>query len=241
MTIVLRITVVLAIVVHGAGIGFADDKAKDATSDSDKQLLEDLQTDLLEGIELDLKPDDDKSGNKPSQPELPKDDDATGPRTGSSADEHPLTPIGRKMLEVEDRLGRRDSSAATQAMQEQIVAELQKLIKNARRRRGSGSAHGGSAGKTTPRAGLGKKPGGKSGSAARAGAIVESTERLGRAAAKKVDPKDVQQRVEASWGVLPEQVREQMRHDAGEDFLGEYELMIENYFKRLAESESNRP
>ena len=223
-------------------VTFADDKPEAAASDSDKQLLEDLQTDLLEGIELDPKPSEKKPSKEIRQPDLPEDDDPSSTKSaGGSPDEHPLTPIGRKMLDVEDRLGRHDSSGDTQAMQEEIVKELQELIKNARMRKGSGSSSGGKSGKTTPRAGLGKKPGAKSGSASRAGATVESTERLGKAAAKKVDPKDVQKRVEASWGVLPEQVREQMRHSAGEDFLGEYELMIENYFKRLAESDGNKP
>lgn len=206
------------------------------TSDTDRQLLDDLQNDLLEGIDLDL-PNDAKA---PTPAGNDKTANGTSP-ADSGGDEDPLTAIGRRMLDVGARLAREDSSTATQDKQKKILADLEKLIENAQRQRGSSSAKGGNSAKTTAPKKLAKKSGGNNDASARAGATVESTERLGKAAAKKVDPKEIRDRIEATWGVLPEQVREQMRHAGGDDFLGEYELMIENYFKRLAERAGNRP
>jgi hypothetical protein len=241
----LRIILALMLVVGVSGRTLAeDDKPKPEKKKADQQLLEDLQNDLLEGIELDLPPKKDEKKNKHDKPNQPQDEPVDG--TGDSAavgggDEDPLTTIARKMLDAGQRLAREDSSDQTQALQKQIAADLKKLIANAKKRQGSSSASGGSKTKTTAPKKIGKKPGGKNDASARAGATVESTERLGKADAKKADAEQIRQRVEASWGVLPEQVREQMRHAAGDDFLGEFELMIENYFKRLAEHEPIRP
>ena len=38
-----------------------------------------------------------------------------------------------------------------------------------------------------------------------------------------------------SWGHLPPRVREQMLQNTPEQFLPQYELMIEKYYQRLAE------
>ena len=43
------------------------------------------------------------------------------------------------------------------------------------------------------------------------------------------------------WGQLPVHDREQMRQDAPEQFLPKYELLIEKYYKRLAEPRKDRP
>ena len=221
-------------------ISVADDEPK-ATNDqkeTDQQLLDDLQNDLLEGIELDGPAADERKEHE--DPSKGRD---AGPKDGDElrggADEDPLTAIGRRMLEVEKRLAREDSSVATQAEQKKILADLKKLIDNAQRQKGSPSASSGSNGKTTAPKQLTRQPGGKDDASTQAGATVESTERLGKATAKKADPKEIRERIEATWGVLPEQVREQMRHAAEDDFLGDFELMIENYFKRLAERGAN--
>jgi hypothetical protein len=240
MTVNLTVRMILGCtwMVCAASLAVAEDDTQQAANNqqTDQQLLDDLQNDLLEGIELAKPPNEVKKNDQPSR------DAKTKPLSiGGATDGDPLTAIGRKMLDVGRRLAQEDSSLATQAQQKQILEDLKKLITNAQQRKGSSSARGGSSTKTTAPKQLGKTPSGQKDSSAKAGATVESTERLGKADSKKVDPAEIRQRVEASWGVLPEQVREQMRHAAGDDFLGEFELMIENYFKRLAEPEVNRP
>jgi len=43
------------------------------------------------------------------------------------------------------------------------------------------------------------------------------------------------------WGQLPQHDREQMSQSAPEQFLPKYELLIEKYYKRLAEQQKDRP
>ena len=43
-----------------------------------------------------------------------------------------------------------------------------------------------------------------------------------------------------SWGHLPAKTREQMLQNSPERFLPQYELMIEKYYKRLAEEQSSK-
>jgi hypothetical protein len=43
-----------------------------------------------------------------------------------------------------------------------------------------------------------------------------------------------------TWGHLPARAREQMLQNPPERFLPQYELMIERYYKRLAEQQTGR-
>ena len=43
------------------------------------------------------------------------------------------------------------------------------------------------------------------------------------------------------WGQLPAREREQMLQSPPEQFLPKYELLLEKYYKRLAEEQKRRP
>lgn len=43
------------------------------------------------------------------------------------------------------------------------------------------------------------------------------------------------------WGMLPERQRQQMLELPVEEFLPKYELLIEDYFRRLAEEPGQKP
>ena len=43
-----------------------------------------------------------------------------------------------------------------------------------------------------------------------------------------------------AWGHLPQHAREQMLQNSPERFLPQYELLIEQYYKRLAEEQRPR-
>jgi hypothetical protein len=85
-----------------------------------------------------------------------------------------------------------------------------------------------------------KKPG-KSGSAAGRGqtAARDSTDRLNQANAQSVDKGDVEALMKDLWGHLPERTREQMMQSYSDEFLPEYELEIEQYYRRLSEDDDN--
>lgn len=46
--------------------------------------------------------------------------------------------------------------------------------------------------------------------------------------------------VSRHWGQLPEHARQQMRQAPFEEFPPKYELLIEEYFRRLSEEEGTR-
>ena len=43
------------------------------------------------------------------------------------------------------------------------------------------------------------------------------------------------------WGQLPAREREQMLQSPPEQFLPKYELLLEKYYKRLADEQQHRP
>jgi hypothetical protein len=54
---------------------------------------------------------------------------------------------------------------------------------------------------------------------------------------QRADAQQMQGLLKDLWGQLPEKAREQMLQTSPEQFLPKYELMIEQYFKRLAEEQ----
>ena len=56
----------------------------------------------------------------------------------------------------------------------------------------------------------------------------------GKAKARRPDMGQMQSLVKKIWGELPDTTREQMLEPLVEEFLPKYELLIEEYFRRLA-------
>jgi hypothetical protein len=77
----------------------------------------------------------------------------------------------------------------------------------------------------------------KSASAAAASktAARDSADRLNQTSAKPVDKGDVEAMAKDLWGHLPERTRERMMQSFSEEFLPQYELEIEQYYRRLSE------
>jgi L-2-hydroxyglutarate oxidase LhgO len=148
---------------------------------------------------------------------------------GAAEEENPLAAVVREMRAVQRRIARSDSGRATQTIQQQILAELDRLIRQARtvdaqpqtagergpgtspppqsRETRSGTPRGGPAGKSPPATGVAKLRG-----------MMESV-----------------------WGELPGRERERMLQTPIEEFLPEYESMLEDYFRHLAAPQEKRP
>ncbi len=63
----------------------------------------------------------------------------------------------------------------------------------------------------------------------------------GKPASGRPDPGRVMAVLKQHWGELPEHAREQMLQGMGaEEFLPKYEVLIEEYYKRLAEGDVER-
>jgi len=156
-------------------------------------------------------------------------------------DDSPLLNVVRKMLLVQDRVAQADAGPATQAEQNQIVEELDRLIQEAKkhcRACSSSSSKPGQSSKRTP-GGPPKAKTGESSTARKPGQQPSPQDRLRLAnngqKPAKLNPQQIRTALEQHWGELPPNVREQMLQMATEEFMPKYQEMLEQYYRRLAE------
>lgn len=210
------------------GFSFADETAQ---SELDAQLLEDLGGDLFE------------DAADPDETELDEDlRRSLGEDLGQSSpadDPHsPLERIGTQMRSAQQLLAERDGAGRATRLQDQIVKDLDALIKKAQRQKKQ-SQQGGkpSGGSQRPDA---RPQGGQPGDSSAEGQqpAADSTEgtREGAGEASTAD-RDAgrSELLKNLWGHLPERVRQQMLQSPDDEFLPKYEFEIEQYFRRLAE------
>ena len=221
---------------------------KTAPSALDQQLLEGLGERLLDDLpDLVLGEPAGKKPNEGDTPGPPKGQDIEGlagedlGQAGESND--PLTRIGQRMRKVENRIAQQDASKDTQTLQEQIIADLDEMIKQAQQQQKSQSKS--SASKKPPgsqrskvkqpgQQQAGNKPGDGAGQTSQKPAS-DSSDRLGPDEMREVNMDQMRDLIKDVWGNLPDRMREQMNQDAVEEFLPKYRLQIEEYFRRLAE------
>lgn len=171
---------------------------------------------------------------------MPDESTAAGVSTATAAAEgNPLVDIARKMRDVEQRIGKHDSGPDTQKNQQQIIAQLDRLIEQAKKSCCGGGKPGEKQceGGTSKRKKVvqSKKPGkGSSPSESSSSAAVKEP-----APPSRTDMEHMQVLLKRLWGELPERDREQMLQYPVEQFLPEYELMIEEYYKRLSEAKED--
>ncbi len=226
---------------------------KDAGQSIDDALLEDLDNELLEGVG-DLKkparekpaadkPLDGKPADDAGDPRPPLDAAIDGEDVGMpSADRDPLGYISQEMRQVERLIAEQEKRPHAEELQRRIVDDLARLIDQAEKQRQqqSSSSQNQNQQQTAKRQSpkqsqqqSQKGPGKDSSQPA-----SDSTDRLGRAEQVRPDPELLRGLMKDAWGHLPERDREQMKQMAPERFLPQYELMIERYYRRLAEERS---
>ena len=156
----------------------------------------------------------------------------------------PLLEIGRQMRQSEQRISHNDAGPETQGLQRQIVANLDRLIQQARQNaksRSPGENQGQSVAQRTPEgtppiqegpAGE-QRPGSKP-------AVAGSKRPSGEGKDRKPDMDAMRAAVKRHWGELPEHARQQMRQWPVEEFPPKYEVLIEEYFRRLSEEKGAR-
>ncbi len=208
----------------------------------DDQLPDDRSADPIDELDRELfGPGDEqiKPGDPPG--EGPEDLRARLQRelgaAGVAEDDNPLLEVTRQMREVEGRIARNDSGLMTQGQQQQIVADLERLIEQARK-----SCQGGKPGSTPskvawggqPKQGPpGKKPGTTPG--------VAPVQETGNGENRKPDRQQMQTLMQQLWKVaLPLQQRKQLLQSPFDEFLPKYELLTEQYFRRLSEEKDDR-
>jgi hypothetical protein len=154
-------------------------------------------------------------------------------------DDNPLQQVARQMREAQQRIARSDSGPDTQQLQRQIVADLDRLIQRARQSAGQCSSDASQSQSSSRSASPGPsrdKPGQPGGqpptSKPPTGTSPRSTNAQGP---RKADPARTQALMKRLWGSLPERQRERMLQSPPEEFPPDYELLIEDYFRRLSE------
>jgi hypothetical protein len=238
----------VAIVWHSANISIAaaeEPKSekppaaveKPARKSVDDSLLDDLDNELLEGLG-DIKKSVPKKSPDAGTPEPNPLEPTDGEDVGMpSAEEDPLGHISQEMRRAERLIPERDKHAQAEQVHRQIVDDLAKLIDQAEQQRARQRAAKSRRQQETARR---QSPGQPKSSSPEAGKTsnnpaADSTDRLGRAEDARPDPALFKGLLKDTWGNLPERDREQMLQSSRERFLPQYELLIERYYRRLAE------
>lgn len=178
-------------------------------------------------------PNDSASPTDPSTP-LPVID---GEDVGQSAkQEDPLARVLLKMRSSRDRLKLRDTTTATQSIQQQIVQDLEAMLASSPTTSGQSQPEQNSAGQANSSAQ--DSPGDGSASPS---STQESDNRVDPNPQTEVQLVELKNQLRRVWGHLPEKVREQMISGMSEEFLPKYEKLIEAYYKRLADEPVTSP
>ena len=217
------------------------------TQSLDADLLKSLNADPLDEFDRELfAPDEDKVKRPalPGREQGPPGKDEDWKRqllrelgaASTSEDDNPLLDVARQMRQVEGLIAETESGPQTQGLQHQIVASLDELIKQARSccKKCSPSQCSPKVAarqqvrqpKAKPKPGRGKpsqKP------------VTDPITQPGQAGSGGITLDEMKELIKSVWGELPETEREQMLEWAGDEFLPKYQLLIELYFRRLAE------
>ncbi len=152
-----------------------------------------------------------------------------------SQEQNPLLEIARQMREVEGRIARNDSGTTTRKVQQQIIADLDALIADARKRARRGKPGDG---QVTPQRSVdpSSQQGDNGGRTPTDKPATASTPRTDNGEPREPDVKMMRRVMEKLWEVdLHQHARQQMMETQPEEFLPKYEMMIEEYFRRLSQ------
>lgn len=160
--------------------------------------------------------------------------------------EQPLVRIASGMSSAEKLIAGRGQPIETSRVQQQVISELDELIKQAEKQcsqcqnpqSGQGQSQKQASQRSQPKpSGEQKdsqanqgKPSQRSQQAGR-----QSTTRLDAAGAQAASTRSPDELMKEVWGRLPQRVREQMLESSSDEFLPEYREEIERYFRELAE------
>ena len=181
-----------------------------------------------------------------TQPKHPKrilpgvTDDALGEDLGQPTAGGPLVQVKQNMETAQSLLRGGDNMNRAGPVQQQVVADLDALIEQLAKQCCSGSSQSDG----QPKPGSQRSQSANRQQASRAGRGTaparDSTARLQRGNSQAVNLADREELLKNLWGHLPPHVREQMLQSHSDEFLPQYELEIEKYFRRLAGEEEEQ-
>ncbi len=143
---------------------------------------------------------------------------------------NPLLGIARSMRLVEGLIEENEAGQKTQKIQGEIIADIDALLKRAKKKCQSCSSQCQSVAKRKP-----TKPSKPKEGSPKPKPATTSNAKPGKAEGEMPDMTEMMAVIKQVWGELPEKERQQMLQSSVEEFLPKYADMIERYFKRLAE------
>ena len=153
--------------------------------------------------------------------------------------DNPVLDIARRMLDVQSRIADTDAGEKVQNEQKKIIADLDKLIEQAKKScKCSGSCSNPKQSSSRTPSSSAKKPGQKPGNKPSDKPAQQSSQRPPDKKTVKPDPAEMRNLIKDLWGELPPNVREQMLQNPTEQFVPQYESMIEEYYRRLVGREA---
>lgn len=143
------------------------------------------------------------------------------------------------MQQVQGLVGKAETGEKTQQLQAGIVARLDELLKAARQKQ---QCKGGqsSSKEAAPRQSSAQPPP-KTPGQGKPKSPKTAKAQPGKPGGYRPNMAEMNEVLKRVWGELPEREREQMLELPVEEFLPKYELLIESYFKRLAEEQGREP
>lgn len=171
------------------------------------------------------------------------DDIETAPAEGDDSD--PFVRLNRQMRKVESLIAESKLDPTTQQLQQKIVHDLDELIKKMRQQKNNSSSSKSSDKQQTASRDKVKQPGGEKGKSGAQNAdqpSKESSEQLRQRKAQQAALDQMQDLLgKGVWGQLPQKARDQMLQSSIDQFLPKYQLLIEEYFKAIANQGQNKP
>lgn len=141
----------------------------------------------------------------------------------------PFARIATKMQRSQQALSAGNSKAPTQDLQQEILFDLDSLLKNMEKKCKGGQCNKPGSGSKSGSSSAGAKPNKKP--------ATESTARVGEAGktAGAGEKSSAEEALRAVWGHLPPKLREAMENVKADEFLPKYDRLIEEFYRRLAE------
>jgi hypothetical protein len=141
----------------------------------------------------------------------------------------PFARIATKMQRSQQALSKGNSQAPTQDLQDEILFDLDALLKSMEKKCKGGQCNKPGSGSKAGSSSAGAKPSQKP--------ATDSTPRVGEAGktAGVRDKSSAEEALRAVWGHLPPKLREAMENVKSDEFLPKYDRLIEEFYRRLAE------
>jgi hypothetical protein len=189
---------------------------------------DDALDDLFDGLPPAEKADK-KAEGKADVDKVPAADLLLGEDIELGGTRDPFARIATKMQRSQQALSAGNSKEPTQDLQEEILFDLDALLKNMEKKCKGGNCNKPGAGSKSGSSSAGAKPSQKP--------ATDSTARVGEAGktAGADEKSSAEEALRAIWGHLPDKLRGAMENVKSDEFLPKYDRLIEEFYRRLAE------